>query len=180
MNSKESLTLCPDKGSLLPFLNLETYIVPKGHRKDSFSEKETEAVKRERDLRMKEKKKGATMNWGCWSFRYVQAVGFVLWALSAFSVFSCLSSSKTPESQRFASTVTAPLFHTSLFSILVIYKQAGLKQKQNPEENKSLTQTTKKRTSRIMPCLCGSPRLVTPWMKCNQHLQHLKSSIIKV
>ena len=31
-----------------------------------------------------------------------------------------------------------------------------------------------------MPCLCGSLSLVRPWMKCKQHLQHLKSSIIKV
>ena len=112
LEHQETVALCPDTGSLLPFLNLETYLEPNRHQKDSFSEKETEAVKRERDLRMREKKQGATMNWGWWSFHYVQGVGFVLWALSA--------SSKTPESQRFASIETAPLFHTDLFSILVI------------------------------------------------------------
>ena len=154
LEHQETVTLCPDKGSLLPFLNLETYIKPNWHQKDSFLEKETEAVKRERDLGMREKKQGATMNWGWWTFHCVQGVGFVPWALSASSGFSCMSSSKTPESQRFASTETAPLFHTDLFSISVIYKQAGLKQKQNPEENKGFdTDNWKKRRSRSMSCL---------------------------
>lgn len=120
---KKPSTLCPDKGSLLPFLNLVTYTVPNQYQKHSFSEKETEAVKGEWGLRKREKKDTGTMNceWG--NFCYVQKVLFSELSLLAFSGFLCVSLSKTPERQRFAWIEMAPPFHINLFSILVISKQ---------------------------------------------------------
>lgn len=67
---RKLLTLCPDKGSLLHFLN--SYTAPNQHPKYSFSEQETKAVKRGRNCRQRrEKKDRATMTWEWGIFCYV-------------------------------------------------------------------------------------------------------------